>query len=283
MLKTFVINDESFVKKKFKIKFNKELDFANPQTFNEKLNVLKISQAASDVSSFVDKFKVREYIKNKIGEEYLVENFGVFNSFNREIFNSLPEQFIIKGVHGVSMNYICKQKNESDYKILFKKINKWLNRNAYYISREKQYYDIEPRFIVEKLMVNSDGKSPDDYKFHCFNGKIAFVSVASSRFDENYSFTNYDADGRILPFAYNGPRNTSVHQIDLSPFKSIVEKLASDFNFVRVDLYLFENQIKFGELTFTPFNGMGVFDPPHYDLEFGELFDIKTTQSFLKK
>lgn len=281
-MKTLFVDDESFVKNKYKKKFNKELNITNPQTFNEKINVMKINNAAFEVSKFVDKYEVRNYISKKIGDKYLVDIYGVYDYFDQDVFNSLPEQFIIKGVHGVSMNYICKNKSDKDFEFLNKNINKWLNRNAYYISREKQYKNIKPKYIVEKLMLDAEDKSPDDYKFHCFNGKVEFVSIASSRFDENYSFTNYDANGKIMPFAYNGPTNENIKQIDLSPFVDVVEKLASDFKFVRVDLYYFQNEIKFGELTFTPFNGMGVFKPDHYDLDFGKLFDIESGKSFLK-
>lgn len=281
-MKTLFVDDESFVKNKYKKKFNKELNINNPQTFNEKINVMKINNAAFEVSKFVDKYEVRNYISKKIGDKYLVDIYGVYDYFDQDVFNSLPEQFIIKGVHGVSMNYICKNKSDKDFEFLNKNINKWLNRNAYYISREKQYKNIKPKYIVEKLMLDAEDKSPDDYKFHCFNGKVEFVSIASSRFDENYSFTNYDANGKIMPFAYNGPTNENIKQIDLSPFVDVVEKLASDFKFVRVDLYYFQNEIKFGELTFTPFNGMGVFKPDHYDLDFGKLFDIESGKSFLK-
>jgi hypothetical protein len=281
-MKTLFVDDESFVKNKYKKKFNKELNITNPQTFNEKINVMKINNAAFEVSKFVDKYEVRDYISKKIGDKYLVDIYGVYDYFDQDVFNSLPEQFIIKGVHGVSMNYICKNKSDKDFEFLNKNINKWLNRNAYYVSREKQYKNIKPKYIVEKLMLDAEDKSPDDYKFHCFNGKVEFVSIASSRFDENYSFTNYDASGKILPFAYNGPTNENIKQIDLSPFVDVVEKLASDFKFVRVDLYYFQNEIKFGELTFTPFNGMGVFKPDHYDLDFGKLFDIESGKSFLK-
>lgn len=282
MLKTKLISDERFICQKYKKRFLSELKFNNPQTFNEKINVMKINDAAYDLSLFVDKYHVRDYIRQKIGEEYLVEIFGVHDYISRELFNSFPDQFIIKGVHGVSMNYICNKKNQVSYENLEKKINKWLNRNAYYVSREKQYKNIEPKYIVEKLMQTQNGKCPDDYKFHCFNGKIQFVSVVSSRFDEDYSFTNFDENGKVMPFSYNGPRNDKVESIDISFFKPIVEILAADFKFVRVDLYYFENQIKFGELTFTPFNGMGLFDPSDYDFKFGRFLNIEDSKSFLK-
>ena len=273
-------SDKSFVSKKYKKKFKRDLNLINPKSFNEKINIMKIDDAAVELSPYVDKFQVREFIKNEIGEQYLVDMFGAYDHFNREIFDSLPESFIIKGVHGVSMNYICRNKSEDDYIQLTKKLSKWLARNAYFISREKQYKNIKPRYIVEKLMQTPDGKSPDDYKFHCFNGEIKFVSIASSRFDADYSFTNYDVNGDILPFAYNGPKNETRTKIDIEKFKPIVEKLAKRFKFVRVDLYYFENQIKFGELTFTPFNGMGVFKPDSYDYEFGKLLSIEEGITF---
>lgn len=281
-MKTLIIDDRTYVGEKYQTKFGKKLNFHAPETFNEKLNVMKIDDAAMEVSRYVDKYTVREHIRERIGEQYLVEIYGVYDYFNREIFDRLPNQFIIKGVHGVSMNFICKDKTQLKYNDLAKKLDKWLNRNAYYVSREKQYKNIQPKYIVEKLMQTEDGKSPDDYKFHCFNGKIEFISVASSRFDDDYTFTNYDPDGNILPFSYNGPPNEKVAKIDLSAFKQVVEALARDFKFVRVDLYSFQGEIKFGELTFTPFGGMGLFTPESFDLSYGKLFNINTKKSFFK-
>lgn len=281
-MKTFIINDEKYVGDRYQAKFNKKLSFHSPQTFNEKLNVMKIDDAAMEVSRYVDKYAVREHIAQSIGEQYLVEIYGVYDYFNKDVFDSLPDQFIIKGVHGVSMNFICKDKSQVEYKTLYRKLDKWLNRNAYYISREKQYKNIQPRYIVEKLMQTEDGKCPSDYKFHCFNGKIEFVSVVSSRFDDNYTFTNYDPEGNVLPFCYNGTPSSDVSKIDLAPFEKVVEALAGDFKFVRVDLYYFEGEVKFGELTFTPFGGMGLFEPESFDLSYGQLFDIDSKRSFLK-
>lgn len=279
-IKTLLISDEDFVSKKFHKRFQRPLNFARPESFNEKINIMKISEEAQKLSPFVDKFAVRDFIAEEIGKQYLVDLIGSYDKFNREIFNSLPNDFIIKGVHGVSMNYICKNKSESDFKELNKKMSKWLNRNAYYISREKQYKNIKPRYVVEHLMQTEDGKCPDDYKFYCFNGEIKFVSVVSSRFDEQYSITNFDRNGEMLPFTYNVPRNERLEKIDLDKFKPVVEKLAKRFKFVRVDLYDFQDEIKFGELTFTPFNGMGMFTPDSFDYEFGKLLNIEDKPSF---
>lgn len=277
-----LISDEAFTKNNYFKKFGRHLDFNNPQTFNEKINVMKTNDTSYDLAPYVDKFKVREYVKNTIGEKYLVDLICVSDTFDRELFDSLPSQFILKTVNGSAMNYLCKNKSDDDYHKIKKCLGKWLSLNPYLRAREKQYRYVDSRFVIEKLMTSDTGEVPVDYKFHCFNGKIKFITAATSRFTKDYNITVFDENGDALPVDYITARDQEYKHIDinLEEFRPIVEKLSSSFKFVRVDLYYFQNQIKFGELTFTPMNGLAPFTPTSFDYEFGKLLDISKDTSF---
>ena len=91
--------DEAFLRKAFLFSVGTSLDLSDPRTFNEKLQWLKLYDRKDEYTMMVDKFAVREYISEKLGEEYLIPLIGVWDDPDDINFDSLPQQFVLKCNH----------------------------------------------------------------------------------------------------------------------------------------------------------------------------------------
>ena len=179
---------ENIIKKQFKEALGYELNLENPKTFNEKIQWLKLYYHNPLITKCADKFKVRDYIKEKIGEEYLIPLIGVWDKVEDIDFASLPEQFVLKVNWGSGMNIIVKDKSKLDIEDTKKKLKKWINpfSNHYYYSFEYSYKHIEPKIICEKYIEQVDGDL-FDYKLTCFNSKVIYIEVHAFRYTENHT------------------------------------------------------------------------------------------------
>ena len=251
-------------------------DIDNPKTFNEKIQWLKLYYHNSLMTKCADKYLVREYVKEKIGEEYLIPLLGVYNTPDEINFDDLPNQFVLKVNWGSGQNIIVKDKSKLNIKQTKLQLKKWLHpySNHYYNAFEWCYKDIKPKIIVEKYMkqLNNDLY---DYKFLVYNGQIKNLFVVSDRFNNKY-VDWYDKDYNFLNFTRGG--NNSPNRIikpkNFDKLKLLAKKLAEDFLFVRVDFYSVEGKIYFGELTFYPGNGMEPFEPLEWDYKLGEMLEL---------
>ncbi|MCU9942847.1 glycosyl transferase, partial [Bacillus pacificus] len=178
-----VIPDKTYLEIKYKLTTGKKLDFENPKTFNEKLQWLKLHNRNPEYTTMVDKFEVRKYIADKIGEEYLIPLIGVYDSFEEIDFEVLPNQFVLKPNHTSGNVYICKDKSKINYKELKKEINMWLKRKYYWMHREWPYKNVKPKIVCEKYMVDESGTELKDYKMYCFNGETKIIQVDYDRFN----------------------------------------------------------------------------------------------------
>lgn len=259
------------------------LDFANPITFTQKQQWLKLYDQDPRKTLLSDKFEVRKFIKQKIGEKYLfdlIELDGKQRFFDaKEIdFSRLPNQFVIKCTHGSHFNIIIKDKaklSKSDIRRIKKQLNTWLSINyAFKVGLELQYSDIIPSIIIEKYMALNDDLP--DYKFGCFNGEIKFAWVDQGRFSfHTRTFFDPTDPTKIIPLTLNWPRkhNLSVPK-NYNEMINVVKKIADDFKFVRVDLYNINGVVYFGELTFSSGSGYECPYPLEYDYSFGEYIKI---------
>src|SRR5690606_37814815 len=272
-----------FIKQNYKKRFNKELNLENPKTLNEKINWLKLNDRTSLHTICADKLKVRDYVSEKIGNQFLIQL--VFKSYdiNNLVSENFPEKpFIIKANHDSSGGVIIKDKNQVDWLKLKKKFQKLLNRNYYYIGKEWQYKNIKAGIIAEKLLINENGEVPFDYKLHCFNGKVEVIHVDIDRYTD-HKRNCYDTNWELLPFTWsmwkNGKplwpngRKISRHE-NLKEMIVLAEKLSQPFSYVRIDLYEFEAQVFFGEITFHHGSGLETIYPESWDLRLGELIII---------
>ncbi|MEY8413830.1 ATP-grasp fold amidoligase family protein [Lachnospiraceae bacterium 62-26] len=240
----------------FEHHMNKKLNLKSPKTFNEKLQWLKLYYKNPAMTDLVDKIKVRDYIEERLGNEYLIPLIGVYDSFDEIDFTKLPNQFVIKCNHDSGSYILCENKETFDINSAKEKINYHLNQNYYYYWREWPYKNVKPRIMIEQYMTNFEEDSFDDYKFLCFNGKADNVMVCTGRREGNTKFRFFDKQWNFKRYNYSGLQEKEGYTIKKPPcidkMFEIAEILAQDFPCVRVDLYCADEKVYFGELTFFP-------------------------------
>lgn len=254
--------------------FKRFPNLKNPQTFNEKLQWLKLYDRKPEYTTMVDKYLVKQYIADIIGKEYVIPTIGVWKSAEQIDFDSLPEQFVLKCNHdgGGKSVIICRNKSTFDRQDAIDKLSKCLNDNGYWYGREWPYKNVKALIIAEQYMEDSLTKELRDYKIYCFNGQAKIVMVASNRFSSKQTtFDYFDENGIWLDVEWGNPRSSKKPGKPPMFEKTIMiaEKLSSDFTHVRVDLYVANNQLYFGELTFFDGSGFVPFVNPEHDFLFG--------------
>ena len=277
-LKIFnLLNDKIYLKLKFRVIMNSRLDLKNPQTFNEKLQWLKIYDRKEKYIEMVDKYLVRDYIERKIGKEYLMPILGIYDKFEDINFEELPTKFVIKCNHDSGGLVICKDKKTLDIDKAREKINKCLNTNYYYSGREWPYKNIKPKIIIEKYMEDNKVHELIDYKIMCFNGEPLMLFTCSERFSEDgLKVTFFDLDWNKLPFErhYKSSNYKIEKPVNYEKMLEFSKKLAENIPFVRVDWYEINGKLYFGELTFYPGSGLEEFTPVEWDYKIGELIKL---------
>lgn len=274
-------DDEKYLSRKYQLIMHKSLCLHPPVTFNEKIQWIKLYDRRPEYTMFVDKYRVREYIKKKLGEEYLIPLLAVYNTPDEIDFDVLPNQFVLKCNHNSGLGMcICRDKSQLDKEKVIKELRKGIKENFYLKNREWPYKDVPRKIICEQYMTNkgdSDNTSISigltDYKFYCFNGEPQYLYVSQGL--ENHStarlsfltldwqFANF---GRTdyMPFSHLPPR-----PFCLDKMIQIARELSAGIPFLRVDLYVIDGKIYFGELTFSPCAGFMPFDPPEADTWIG--------------
>lgn len=276
------LKDEEYLKRKFKAYMGKELDLNNPKTFNEKMQWLKLNNRKPQYTIMADKLKVRSFIAEKIGKEYLIPYIGSWENTSEINFEQLPNSFVIKCNHnsGEGM-YICRDKSELDtgkWADICSSIKIGLNQDYYRIGREWPYRDIPRKILCEAYMEDMETKDLRDYKFFCFNGKVKCFKVDFDRF-ENHRANYYDSEGNIMSLGEvicppNFDKEIKM-PYNLEMMKSLAEKLSESEAFLRVDFYEVNGKVYFGELTFFPASGFGKFIDDKWDEILGDWIDLE--------
>lgn len=268
-----VIPDDKYLKWFYFIHMKKRLNLDNPRTFNEKMQWLKLYDRKPQYTRLVDKYEVRRYIADTIGEEYLIPLLGIWNKPEKIDFESLPDKFVLKCTHDSGSVLVCHNKKEFNTGKAIKFLNTRLKRNYFYHGREWPYKDVKPRIIAEQYMEEEAGEELKDYKLMCFNSKVKVAFVCSERYLGNgLRVTFFDTDWKRLPFERHYPASSVAIK---KPEKyeemiRIAEKLSEKLPFVRVDLYEIKGRIYFSELTFYPGSGIEEFNPEKWDLVLGK-------------
>lgn len=271
----FLFPDKLYLKMLFKYCVGYKLDLNNPQTYNEKLQWLKLYNQRPEYKTMVDKYDVKQYVAKIIGEEHVVKTYGVWDDFDQINFDSLPSCFVIKTTHGGGGGgvYICKDKSALNKNDVKKMITKSFKQDIYKSLREWPYKDMKKRIIAEQLLVEEGKSSPCDYKVMCFDGKVKLIEFHEGRYSEHHTQDFYDVDWnltRITQGSY-GEFNSkpSPKPSLLGEMIRLSEILAKDMPHVRVDWYIVNNQLFFGELTFFDGSGLGPWDRYEDDLLMG--------------
>jgi len=268
-----------YLKRAFRFSMGKKLNLKNPKTFCEKLQWLKLYNRNPEYTKFVDKYEVKEYVAEKLGEEYVIPTLGVWDKFEDIDFDSLPNQFVLKCTHDSGGLVICKDKASLDIDKARKKIKKALKRNYYLLHREWPYKNVKRRIIAEKYMVDESGYDLKDYKFFCFNGevKMFFIERDRAKGRNGHKVDFFDANKNHLPITVDGYPNTEPPYFfpnNFEKMKEFASELSKGIPQVRVDFYNINGQVYFGEMTFFHASGMAKFEPEEWDYKLGEWIDL---------
>lgn len=248
-------------------------DFKAPRSFNEKINYAKLYSTNALRKLVTDRLKVRDYVKEKAPECHLVNILWSGETFTKNDYESLPQKFVIKANHGSGM-VIVIDKSKNSYDDIFIKTEKWKKLDYGKITRQFVYKNLLKTIIVEEF-INFDSKVVPDYKFMCINRKVEFIEVDLDRF-EDHSRNLYDENFERIDGALEYKQGEDISKPKLfEEAKEIALKLSEEFDFIRVDLYILDDVIYFGELTNTPGNGYDRFYPKELDFEFGSKIKLE--------
>jgi len=268
-----IVPGEWYLKNEFKIHLGKKLDLKNPQTFNEKLQWLKLYDHNPLYTTLVDKYKVKEYVAEKIGEQYVVPLLGVWDRFDNIDFSKLPEQFVLKCNHDSGNVFVCRDRSCFDYTLAKKNLERSLKKDYFYFGREWAYKGVPRKIIAETYMEDDETKELRDYKFFCFDGKVKALFVASDRLvpNEEVKFDFFDPQYNQLNFRQGHPNSKILpaKPKNLDLMVELAETLSQLIPQVRVDLYEINSKVYFGEMTFYHFGGLTPFVPEEWDFTFG--------------
>ena len=232
-----------------------------------------------------DKYLVKNYIKETIGEQYVIPILKVWDSYKDINFDSLPNKFVLKANHASGMNIIIHDKNNINITNIRNIAKYWLNINfAFKNGFELHYMNIKPIIMAEKY-VDNNNEDLYDYKAYCFDGRVESIAFLSGKkenrriafFDTQWNRLNYNDTYPVFDVEIPKPKK-------LKEMVEICKKLSKGFAFVRVDLYVLNNgDIKFGEMTFTPTSGRLVFTPLEQNRIFGDMIKLPPKSPIPKK
>lgn len=276
-----LIPDTLWLRYQYRKRIGKKLNLKYPQTFNEKLQWLKLYDRNPKYTKMVDKYEVKKYVASLIGEKYIIPTLGVWDKFNDIDFDLLPEQFVLKCTHDSGGLVIVKDKKNFNKVAARKKISKCLKANYYWHGREWPYKNIKPRIIAEKYMEDGIHKVPEDYKIYCFNSKPKYIVVFHNRFDAskrleetvydvNWNFQNISLDEH---FAISNIIEPKPQCLEL--LLKLATILSTDIAQSRIDFYVIQNNIYFGEITLFTASGWQKMIPEEMDMILGSQLDLK--------
>ena len=265
--------DAPFLRLMFYAKFKRRLNLENPKAYNEKIQWLKLYDRNPLYTTLVDKYKVREYVKQKIGDRYLIPLLGCWSNPDDIDFESLPDRYVLKCNHDSGTVIICTDKTKLDVSETKKILKEKLKRNFYRGGREWPYKNVQPMVICEEYMEDASGFGLTDYKIYCFRGVPKLIMIATDRYTGKQThFDYFDKDYNWLDMTWGNPRseNPPRKPESFNEMMKIAKQLSEDLTQIRVDLYEVNGRLYFGELTLFDGSGFDRIEPEEWDYTIGE-------------
>lgn len=266
------ISDKTYLKLLYETRIGKKLNLKNPITFDEKLQWLKLYDRKDEYTVWADKYEVRNYVAEKLGEQYLIPLLGVWNSADELKLDDLPEQFVLKCTHDSASVCICTNKKNFDWNAAMDKLQKSLNQNYYWHSREWPYKNITPRIIAEAYMTDESGTELKDYKIYTFGGEPYLIQVDFDRF-HNHRRNLYTTEWEYMDETIEYSKDPNVKIAKPEHLEEMLEcsrKLAVGTISLRTDFYSINGKIYFGEITFYQEAGFAHFEHEEFAKKLGD-------------
>lgn len=292
--------DKLWLSLRYRLTYNKKLDWKSPKTFTEKLQWLKVYDRKSEYVIMADKVKAKEWVAKRIGNQYIIPTLGVWERAEEIDFDQLPNRFVLKCNHNSGMGmYICKDKSMMDKVSVIRNLKRGMKENYYFHAREWPYKNIPRRILAEQFMEdfgnsisindfqvyqtdivhNSKPLTPNDYltdyKFFCFDGE-PFMMYVSQDYAKNTSTDFFDMDYNHLPITMKdlNSENPPSKPAEFEEMKALARKLSKGTSHLRVDFYVVNHRIYFGELTFFHNAGFGPVNPPEWNSKLGTMITL---------
>ncbi len=272
------LSDRDYLEKLYRAHMGRPLELEHPETLNEKLQWLKLYYRDPLHTVLVDKYRVRDYVAEKLGEEHLIPLLGVWDDPDEIDFDRLPAQFVLKCNHNSGLGmYICRDKSRLDPARVRAGLRRGLAQDYFLHGREWPYKNVPRKIIGEQYLADVSGHGLRDYKFYCFDGRMALSMINSDRFSPvptkaDYFDRNFDRLGFTWGYQRSAVPPERPEQYD--EMIAAAEKLAVGLPHVRVDLYLVGGRIYFGELTFFDGSGFSPILPQTWDRRLGALLRL---------
>ena len=262
-------DDRTFLERMYFFKMGKKLNLDSPQTFNEKMQWLKLHDRKPEYTAMVDKFAAKEYVAGVIGQEHIIPTIGVWDRPEDIDWESLPQQFVLKVTHDSGGLVVCTDKSSLDKEAAVRQLRSALKTDYYIGSREWPYKDVPKRIIAEQYI----GDNLTDYKVMCFGYSRKVILVCRDRFSSSgltedffdEQWNHLDVKRPDHPNAAKAIERPS----ELEEMLALADKLSVGIPFIRVDFYTANGKVYFGELTLYPASGMTPFVPDSIDKEWG--------------
>ena len=269
--------DAAYLRLQYFLKLGRVLHLKHPALYNEKLQWLKLYDRKPQYAAYADKLAVREHVREAVGDVYLIPLLGAYRSADEIDWAKLPDRFVLKCTHGSGSNILCADKNRLNLGDAKAQLDAWMRRNWFWLSREWPYLCIQPRIIAEAFLGDEMGNVPFDYKIMCFEGQPTYIIVDADRYSA-HTRSFYDVNWRRQDM-FNRHENIPYdveRPAQLDQMLDVARKLSKGIHHVRIDLYLVQDRVYFGEMTFFHGYGMEVFRPREFELAMGNLIKLPT-------
>lgn len=273
--------DKWYLKLLWEYTYGYELDLQHPKNFNEKLQWLKLYDRKPEYTTMVDKYRAKQWIADKIGEQYVIPTLAVYNSVDEIDLDQLPDQFVLKCNHDSGSVVICKDKSTFDLEGAKRKLGTGLKKNYYWAYRERPYEKVERCIISEPLLALA--VDLNEFKFFCFDGVPKLFQAISDRDGSKGGpvLQHFDISGNRLEMkdAYYKCRQNVEEPVLPKHFAEMLEVsrvLSNGTIFLRVDFFETGDKFYCGELTFYESAGFCVFTPEKYNRILGDWIKLPT-------
>ena len=261
------LTDEEYIRMRWEIMMGKRtLDLEHPRTFDEKIQWLKLHDRDPLHTILVDKYAVKKWVADKIGDEYVIPTLGVWERFDDIDFDALPDKFVLKCTHDSGSIVFCCGKKQFDIDAAREKLTKCLAQNYFWVTREWPYKDVPPRIIAEPYIVDESGYELKDYKVQVFGGEPKFIQVDFGRFSDHRR-NLYDCEWNYIPAMIlypTAPEHIAKPEC-LDDMLNLARKLSEGMIYVRTDFYAIHHKVYFGEMTFHHGSGYENIEPPEFE------------------
>ncbi len=268
------LSEHGYYEYRYRRKYGHPPNYANPRTLSEKLAWMRLYDRDPRYVQLVDKLAVRDWVRERVGEEVLVPLYGVWEKASDIQLDELPERFVLKCNHECGYVVLCKDRDQLDWPFVQAQLATRLKMNYYYRYLEWPYLNVTPRILAEELLENEQGGEPLDYKFYCFDGEPHYLYIVKDRHTKPiraYFSTDWEPMPFYSPEFMKGPLMPALPRpTQFEQMLNIARKLSQGLRYCRVDLYEVREQVFFGEITLICGAGFLTFTPDSYSYSLGD-------------